>query len=165
MNTARTFRSRRGKMVAVGLGALVVAAALFGAYGATGGFWTSASPAIEYLVPKDSLYSLPGGQFFDVSLNVQKSTTVSGQFTNTKGITLYVMTPTEVTYLSEKGTVGSYYWTSGRIANLTLTNFNYTFAPGQWGLVFLNADNPSLVNPSINTTIVTIYSGLFIAPS
>ncbi|MGB6500936.1 MAG: hypothetical protein WBG19_06020 [Thermoplasmata archaeon] len=141
--------------------AIAVAIALGGAYFLTDGFHLSSSEGPSVLVPKSTLYSLPGEQFIAVAFTTQKAATLSGMIANTQGINLYQMTPHEVVSLSITGNIEGYTWTSGRIANLTTTNIALPIQPGQWDLVFLNTAHVSL----LNDTVVTFYSDLTLTPA
>jgi len=138
-----------------------VAIGLVGAaYVLSGGFHFGAASS-TVLVHKGTYYSLPGGQFNALAFSVSKASVLNGTFTNTYGINLYTMTPSELVSLAKTGVVGGFAWSSGRIANLTVTNLNLDVAAGQWDLVFLNADNPS----PLNTTIVGFYTDLTVGPT
>jgi hypothetical protein len=143
--------------------AVVVVALVLGAFAFTDGFGLGKKSDTTVLVPAGTTYSLPGQQYNAIAMNLQKTGMVSGTFANTLGITLYTMTPAELLELSRTGVVSGYSWTSGRIANLTVTHLSLTFQVGEWDLVFLNQDGPTpdpFNLPSFNTTSVAFYTEL-----
>jgi len=142
--------------------AIVIAIALVGAaYALTDGFRLTKSNTNVVLVPRGSYYSLPGGQFNALAFGVTQSSVLTGTFTNTLGVTVYLMTPSEVVNLGKFGTVSGYAWSSGRIANLTVTSLNVPVQPGQWDVLFLNTNPPD----PLNTTVVGFYTDLVIGPA
>lgn len=155
----RAVRLRAVAAIAV----VVILVLILGAYVATDGFHLASRESTTVLVPAGTLDTLPGQQFDDLAIHLTTAGTVSGTFSNTLGITLYTMTPTELLSLSKTGLVSGYVWTSGRIANLTVTDLSLTFQAGEWDLVFLNGDGPSpnpLLYPNFNTTSVAFYTDL-----
>ena len=145
------------------IAAVVVALVIVGAYFFTDGFHFSSGSKPTVLVQAGTSYPIPGLQFNAIAINVQKTSMISGTFTNTEGITLYTMTPSELLSLSKTGVVGTYDWTSGRIANLTVTNLDLSFQPGGWDLVFYNTNGPTpypLTFPNYNTTYIGFYTDL-----
>ncbi|HTP54389.1 MAG TPA: hypothetical protein VML94_05460 [Thermoplasmata archaeon] len=146
--------------IVVVVAVILIAGSIVGAYSVTGGFRTSRATGPAVLLPELAYYTLPGGQFNAVDFTAQGPSVVNGTFENTEGITLYQMTPAQALSLSKTGVVGTYEWTSGRIANLTVTNLNLQVPAGAWSLIFLNADNPGVYvgGAFTNTTIVTFFT-------
>ncbi len=120
--------------------------------------------ASKVLIPADSYYKLPADQFSAVAFIATEQSTLSGTFTSTAGINVYTMTPAEVVSLARTGLVSDYSWTSGHLANLTVTNLSVSVPAGSWNLVFLNTDNPTLNPIWTNVTIVGFYTDITIAP-
>jgi hypothetical protein len=155
-------RPRRHRPFLVVIFAVVAAVAMISAaYALTDGFHVKSSSGAVVLVDKGAYYSLPGGQFNAVAFGVSTTSMLNGTFTNTLGITVYTMTPDEVVALAKTGNVSSYAWSSGRIANLTVTGLDLSVGPGQWDVVFLNTNNPD----PLNTTVVGFYTDLTVAPA
>lgn len=162
---SRHLSKRNTRLVTVAA-VVIVGCAIGAAYVLTDGFVPAGSSGTEVLLPAKAYYSIPGAQYNAIAFLVQKTSVVTGTFTNTKGITLYQMTPAELLSLSKTGNIGNFSWTSGRIANLTVTDLSLTVQPGSWDLVFFNSDNPSpVLNPNLNTTIVGFYTNLTVSPN
>jgi len=112
---------------------------------------------VQVLEPQGGLYSLPAGQLNGIAFEISSTSVVNGTFYTSYGITLYTMTPTQFESLTKTGVVGGYNWTSGRIANNTITQLNVVVPPGSWDLAFVNG------NPLVGT-LVAFYSDLTLAP-
>lgn len=159
-------RSRRVQSHGLWIGVAIVAVAVVvTAFFLTDGFRTASGSRTEILLGPDSYYSLPASQFAAVAFETHGSAKVTGTFLCTGGITVYSMTPSQVLYLSEKGQVNGYLWTSGRVANGTIDHLELNFTAGSWDVVFLNADKPIIVNPALNATIVSFFTGLTLSPT
>lgn len=135
--------SRRWVVAAIALVAAIVV--VVGAYA----FYlmphsaTGAGPTV--LTPEGTAYTLPGDQFNGVQFNSSSPVVVNGTISDSYGLVLYAMNPSQFEYLSKKGVVGTYQWTSGPIGNDTTTFLNLPLPAGEWVIVFLN---PSPINPT-----------------
>lgn len=129
-----------------------------GAYVLSNGFHPASKSTTDVLLPKDSYYSLPGNQYNAIDFITKATSRITGTFTNTLGVIVYILDPVQLMALNHNGTVGSYQWSSGLIANLTVDNLTVVVAPGQWALTFFN---PNV----LNTTIVGFYTPLILAPT
>ncbi len=134
-----------------------------GAYALTGGFHKAAAQPLV-LVPAHEWYSLPGEQFAAVAFVAGGASVLNGTFTNTEGVTLYLMTPAELLNLSKKGVVEGYEWTSGWISNNTVTTLDLAVAAGHWDFVWLNPDSPIEWNPGLTTTVIGFYTDFTLSP-
>jgi hypothetical protein len=133
---------------------VVVATVIVGAaFVLTNGFHPSKVSTSEDLVPALAYYSLPGQQYNSITFIVGSNSVINGTFTNTIGIAVYILSPTELAALNHNGVVSGYTWSSGTIANLTVYHLGASVVPGQWSLVFYN---PNLVN----TTVVGFYTAV-----
>ncbi len=112
----------------------------------------------EILEPQDTSYSIPAEQFNGIAFDISTTSVVNGTFYNTYGITLYTMTPAQFETFSKTGVVSGYNWTSGRIANNTITNLNIEVPPGAWELAFVNSN-------LLVATSIGFYSNLTLAPA
>jgi hypothetical protein len=159
-------KPKRGVLRTGVIAIAIVAVLVAGTFVFTDGFHVSRGSSAAVLLPAKSFYSIPGGQYNAIAFHAESTAVINGTFTNTKGITLYTMTPAQLLSLSKTGLVDGYSWTSGRIANLTVTDLNLEVQAGQWDLLFLNADGPSPIpNPSLNTTVIGFYTDLAVIPS
>jgi len=166
---ARPVGNRRGgmgraRLVAV-IGGILLAVVILAAYLLTGGFGLHSGAGPDVLVQKGTYFSLPADQFNAVAFIASGNSVIHGLIWDTWGVNLYLMTPGEVVYLSEKGAVEGYTWSSGHIANLTETNLSISLGPGQWNLVFLNPDQPSLNTIHNNQTIIGFYTDVTLNPA
>ncbi len=122
----------------------------------------ASSSRVTVLVPAQTFYSLPGQQFNAISFVTSRAETLNGTITNTEGVTVYLMTPAQVVHLSTEGSVGTYSWSSGLLANLTVTSLSVPVPAGQWNVVFWNPLAPSEANPSQTTTTIGFYTALIL---
>ncbi len=142
-------------VIAVAAAVVVVGAAFV----LTDGFGLARGSSVTTLIPYHDYYSLAGGQFNAVAFQAHQASKINGTFTNSNGVTVYMMTPSELEYLAVKAVVNGYTWTSGRIANLTNYNLDISVASGEWDLVFLNPDPDPL-----NTSVVGFYTAVTLSP-
>ena len=141
------------------VGAVVVAVVLVAAaYVLTDGFHLQAKSATFDLIPAESYYSLPGGQYNAVTFQAHNPSVLTGTFSNTLGVAVYLLDPVQMKALNHNGTVGAYYWTSGRVANLTVYDLDAAVPVGSWNVVFLNPEE-------LNTTVVGFYTAVELGPS
>jgi hypothetical protein len=153
---------RRPRRTPVVLGMVSVAVAIGlvgGAYVLTDGFYLRhGGTATVTVIPQWTYDSLPGGQY-DASAFVAHATSrISGSFTNSNGIVVYLMTPVQLELLDEKGVVDSYDWTSGSVHDLTLYNLTFAVTTGPWDIVLLNPD-------PINVTVVDFWTAVIESPA
>jgi len=144
------------------VGIVVVAIALVGAsFALTNGFHSRATSGSTVKVVSQWTYdSIPGAQYDAVSFIAHSNSVLNGSFTNSMGIIVYVMTPTQFESLTRSGVVSGYNWSSGRIPQLTLYDLNVRVAAGPWDLVFLNPDT----NP-LNSTVVDFWTAVAEIPA
>lgn len=130
------------------LAVVVVIVIVGAAFVLTNGFHLKKASSAEDLIPQLTYYSLPGEQYNAVTFIISSNSVISGTFTNTLGIVVYVLNPHEMFDLNHNGTVvdSEYTWSSGTIANLTVYSLYVTVLPGQWNLVFYN---PNLINATV----------------
>jgi len=156
-----TKKPRRRSWIYAVVAFAVVIAVILAAWTLTGGFGTKknvGSPTV--LDPEGTYFTIPGGQFNAVTLLATANATIQGTFTNTYGIILYTMNPTQFHHLVISGGNASagYEWTSGTVGRGIVYKLDVTVPPGPWDLAF--------VNPSpINTTLVGFYSDLTLSES
>ncbi len=145
--------SRTRRTLAIAVPCLVVVIAVIAAgYWLTDGFHLSGERT-TVLVPEDSYYSLPGEQYNAVTFVVHSDYVIQGTFSNTLGIAVYILDLPQMTALNHNGTVGSYVWSSGTIANLSVDTLDISGGAGEWNLVF---QNPNV----LNATIVGFYTAV-----
>jgi len=82
--------------------------------------------------------SLPIGQFNGINFVINSSSSISGSLNSSRGIEIYIMTPTQFAALVKNAAVSGYVWASGIVANQTIYDLHVTVAPGQWVLSFVN---------------------------
>lgn len=149
--------SRQRAVRAAALTAVVVVVIVL-VYALSGGFHPGSKSRSVVLVPQDDYYSLPGEQYNAISFIVQGTSVITGTFTNTLGVVVYVLDPSELAAFNHNGTVGAYEWSSGEIANLSVYQLDTQVPAGQWSLTF--------VNPNVlNTTVVGFYTAVVLAPA
>jgi hypothetical protein len=132
---------------------------LVAAYAMTGGFRPPGSSGTSgvVLIPAGTGFSMTIGQFNSVIFEISKESSITGLLNSSRGIQLYIMTPSEFQYLVRNLTVATYVWTSGVVADQAPYNLNVTVQPGQWVLAF--------VNPNVSwPTGVGFYSNVVLAP-
>ena len=149
-------KPRRGAYVVVAV--VIVIGMLVAAYALSDGFHRPASGASNtVLVQEGTIDTVPVGQFDAINLAVPSgNSTVNGTIIDSYGLELFTMTPAQFQYLAVKGVFNGFQWTSGVIANDTVTNVNLVFGPGSWVVVFYNP-NPI---PTALTTSVGFYTNL-----
>ncbi len=97
----------------------------------------------KVLVPRGTIDNIPGGQFNAITLIANGTSVVSGSFTTTAGIIIYVMDPSQFESFVHSSTLaGGYNWTSGPYYNQTIDTFRIVVTSGPWDIVFVN---PGLV--------------------
>ena len=159
-STARLGRGgRRGRpyalMMAVSVAVVVAVAAGFVL---TDGFHFGTRSATTVLIGQGSYYSLPGSQYNSVEFTTSGSAVLHGTFSDTLGVTVYVFTPAELVDLSIHNTLDGYAWTSGQVANLSVTTIDVPVTAGEWELTFINPN-------TYNTTVVGFYTAVTVTPS
>jgi hypothetical protein len=97
------------------------------------------------LVGAPSYAWLPQEQFNSVAFVVAGTATISGVFSDTNGLVVYLMTPSQLVNLTRNGVPGGYYWTSGAVPSPTHYELSLVVGTGAWDLVFYN---PSATIPS-----------------
>jgi hypothetical protein len=124
----------------------------------TGGVRSSRGTNASVLVPVDTVFTIPGSQYNALTFLVSTNSTISGTITNSFGLVLYTLTPSELVSLAKTGSVPGYEWTSGSIANQAITHIHVTVPAGSWDFVF--------VNPNVyNTTVVGFWTDLTLGPT
>jgi len=123
------------------------------AYVLTDGFHLQSKSTELNLIPAQSYYSIPGGQYNAITFVAHTTSVVTGTFTNTLGVVVYLLDPAQIKALNHNGTVGAYNWSSGPIANLTVYNLHANVPEGPWSVVFLNPNQ-------FNTTVVGFYTAI-----
>ena len=115
----------------------------------TGGLHSNSGNSPEILVPAGSFFTLPAGQLNDVSVVVGSTATFNGTISESYGLAVYVMTPTQLASFLKSLKLAGYEWSSGNLTNDTVYTINVSVPPGSWDLVFLN--------PNTNIYISTSY--------
>ena len=143
---------------------IIVVGLVIAAYALTVVFHKSGntSPQSAVLAAEGTYYSIPIFQFNGVAFSNSGTAEINGTFTNTYGLILYTMTPTQFENLSKKGVVPGYEWTSGTIGHNTIYSLNLEVQPGAWVLVFAN---PNTNETTLITTLVGFYSNLTLTPT
>jgi len=146
-------------LIAVGVAIIVVMVVL--AYLLTGGFHHAGGSSAtqgRVLVPFGASYSLPNGQFDGLTFTINSTSVIQGELNSSRGVDLYVMTPTEFETLVRTLNVTGYEWASGEVADQTIYNVDVTVTAGTWILAFTPP------NPNIPTG-VGFYSDLTLSPT
>jgi hypothetical protein len=149
---------RRSPLVAL-VAIVAVVAVVAALFVVTNGFRGRAGSGDE-LIPALSYYSLPAEQYNDVAFIAHSTSVINGTFTNSLGLIVYIMTPSQIASLNHNGVVGTYNWSSGPIPEQQAYGLRVTVQPGQWNLVFLNPNTAA-----INTTVVGFYTAVTLSPS
>ena len=89
-----------------------------------------------------------------VSFSLNGTTTLSGAFTTTYGITAYILTNSEYASYSHYGNVSAYEWTSGQVTSGSISE---SLPAGSWNLAFIDVTNQA--------TSVLITSPITLTPS
>lgn len=114
----------------------------------TGG---SPSYATSVLAPAGwASASLSYEQFADITFIVTTNFTLTGGFISWNTIDAFVMNNGQFLTLVNNYTVSGYEWTSGVVWSGTI---NYTGAPGDWNLVFLNTNEYGSSGVGISTDV------------
>jgi len=131
------------------------------AYVFTNGFHPHGASGSTVIVVSEWTYdSIPGTQYDAVAFLAHSDSVLNGSFTNSMGVIVYIMTPTQFESLTKTGVVTGYNWTSGRIPQLTLYYLNVQVAAGPWDLVLLNPDTSAL-----NSTVVDFWTAVTETPT
>ncbi|MCI4326698.1 MAG: hypothetical protein L3K16_03560 [Thermoplasmata archaeon] len=85
--------------------------------------------------PAGHSYDVFVGQSSIISFTLNGSTTLSGAFTTTYGITAYVLTNQEYASYAHYGNVSAYDWTSGQVTSGSISE---TLPTGSWNLAFID---------------------------
>jgi hypothetical protein len=153
-STTSTPRKGRTTLLYAGVVIVVAVVLVVGYYAATGrihGGTTGTSRTV--LVPAETVYSIPGSQFDAIQILASGNETLNGTFYNDLWVILYVMTPAELEHLARQLVVAGYSWTSGPVANETITHLNLVIQPGPWDFV--------IYNPApFNSTVIGFYTDL-----
>lgn len=151
----RTPRPHR-TAVYVGIGVAIVVVMVVLAYVLVIGSHTagtSSGTQGKVLAARSTSYSLSIGAFNGINFVVSSESQIQGEVNSSRGIQVYIFTPSEFQYLVKNLTVGQYVWTSGIVADQAVFDLVIPVQPGQWVLSF--------VNPNVNfPTGVTLYSDL-----
>jgi hypothetical protein len=87
------------------------------------------------LVPSGHDYDVFVSQSSIISFTLNGTTTLSGAFTTTYGITAYVLTNQEYASYSHYGNVSAYEWSSGEVSSGTISE---SLPAGSWNLAFID---------------------------
>jgi len=147
----------RSRLVVVASVAVVIVL-VFGAYLFLETIHKPGSSSVSVLVPKDTLFSIPGSQFNAIAFTISSNSVIEGTFYDTFGIIVYTLTPSELDHLAKTGLIPSYEWTSGKIANSSVEILNLNVSAGAWDLAFVNPNE-------LNTTLVGFYTELTLGPA
>jgi len=93
------------------------------------------TPDGTVLAPAGHSYDVFVGQSSIISFTLNGSTTLSGAFTTTYGITAYVLTNQEYASYAHYGNVSAYDWTSGQEMSGSISE---TLPIGSWNLAFID---------------------------
>lgn len=148
-------RSKRGSQILPVLAVVLVIVVVGAAFVATDGFRLTRASSTDDLIPALSYFSLPAEQYNDVAFVAHSESVINGTFTNTLGVIVYLFTPAQIAALNHNDTVGSYAWSSGQIAGLSVYGLALTVQPGEWNLVFFNPNTAA-----VNTTVVGFYTAV-----
>ena len=118
---------------------MIVAYLLFAGMHSSGGSGSSG----YVLVPDGTGYSLPVGQFNGINFEVSTPSSVHGQINASRGVQVYLMTPSEYQFLVRTLNVSGYNWTSGVVAFETTYSLTVPVPVGAWVLAFVDP-NPVL---------------------
>jgi len=147
--------------VYIGVGVAIIVVMVVLAYILTGGFHHaggSSGTQGRVLVPFGSSYSLPSGQFDGLTFTINSTSIIQGELNSSRGVDLYVMTPTEFETLVRTLNVSGYEWASGEVADQSIYQVDITVTPGTWVLAFTP---PNQYIP----TGVGFYSDLTLTPA
>jgi hypothetical protein len=114
---------------------------ILAAYVLTGGFQGStgsSSSSGTVLIPYGTGLSLSIGQFNGINFVITSESVIKGSLNSSRGVQIYIMTPSEFAALVKNSNVSGYEWTSGIVAVQTIYQLNVAVSPGQWVLSFVN---------------------------
>ncbi len=149
--------TRRQRTALAATGAIIAVVLVFLLYAFSGGFHFGTKTPSVVLVPQNSYYSLPGEQYNEITFIVHGTSSITGTMSITLGLVVYVLDQAQLMGLNHNGTVSSFVWSSGTIANLSVYHLNTQVSAGQWSLTFYN---PNI----LNTTVVGFYTSVVLAP-
>ena len=155
-DSSGTPRPRRSSSLMLVVGVVVVVVVMVVAYMLFAGMHSSGSSSGSkgyVLVPNGTGYSLPVGQFNGINFQVSTPSTIQGQINASRGVQVYLMTPSEYQVLVRTGNISGYNWTSGVVAYETTYTLTVPVPVGTWVLAFVD---PNSVLP----TGVGFYSDL-----
>jgi hypothetical protein len=114
---------------------------------------SSTKPGVT-LVDAGHSYDVFSGQDAVVSFTVNSTTTLSGAFTTTFGITAYVMDPSNYGAFVHSGNVTASQWSSGEVSSATISD---QLPAGTWILAFIDSKTQA--------TSVYVSSAITLAPA
>lgn len=117
-------------------------------------------PATVTIASQGTVWNLNAGYYEyigPVDLTSNSSWTISGTFTASNGIDVYVMTSSEYSSWGGSGSPTGYYWTSG--SGVTSGSVNTNLPNGIFYFVFDNTNPITSTSVDVTTTIVATASG------
>lgn len=105
------------------------------------------------LAPRGANFTISPEQFNAIDFVTKSNASVNGTIYEAGGLVVYLMTPAELDYLSVKGNISGYAWTSGGLGDYAEYGLSISVAPGAWDVVFLS---PNAIVTELDSYLVYV---------
>lgn len=129
---------------------------LFGNHSSRTSPSTSSSSSGVTIITKGTEYQVSTGSYGFDQFSLSSAATVSGSFSSTIGITIYIMNPTQFSSFSTTGIASSYDFTTGHVPSGSI---NTHLPAGTYHIIFANDNGFNEVSTvTISTNLTATYS-------
>ncbi len=132
---------------------IVVVIAAVAAYAIHDASHSSGGSTGTRLAPSGANFTISPDQYNAITFVAKSNGSVNGTIYEAAGLVIYLMTPAELEYLSIKGNVSGYAWTSGELGDFVEYALQIPVVQGAWDVVFLN---PNAVVTDLTSYLVYI---------